>query len=413
MSSKKYYLLDTFEGIPLEQISTAEFNIGVAHMNRKYDSGDKTYLDVKEKFKKWENCKVIRGKVPDTLDQVDSKKFSYVSIDMNVTAAEIAAAEFLWPKMVPGAIMLLDDYGWESHIQQKIAFDEFALRHGIQILSLPTGKAILMKPYVNEKEKGHTMKAVILAGGLGTRISEETHLRPKPMIEIGGKPILWHVMKIYSSHGINDFIICCGYKGYIIKEYFANYFLHMSDVTFDMKDNTIKVHEKNAEPWRVTLIDTGENTQTGGRLKRIKPYIEDQESFCFTYGDGLSDVNIGELVDFHKSHGKLATVTAVQPPGRYGALNISDKSLVTSFSEKPRGDGGSINGGFFVISPKAIDYIEGDSTPWEQKPLEKLANESQLHAYFHYGFWQPMDTLREKNMLEELWQQGSAPWKTW
>jgi glucose-1-phosphate cytidylyltransferase len=257
------------------------------------------------------------------------------------------------------------------------------------------------------------MKAVILAGGLGTRISEETHLRPKPMIEIGGKPILWHVMKIYSSHGINDFIICCGYKGYIIKEYFANYFLHMSDVTFDMKDNTIKVHEKNAEPWRVTLIDTGENTQTGGRLKRIKPYIEDQESFCFTYGDGLSDVNIGELVDFHKSHGKLATVTAVQPPGRYGALNISDKSLVTSFSEKPRGDGGSINGGFFVISPKAIDYIEGDSTPWEQKPLEKLANESQLHAYFHYGFWQPMDTLREKNMLEELWQQGSAPWKTW
>jgi glucose-1-phosphate cytidylyltransferase len=257
------------------------------------------------------------------------------------------------------------------------------------------------------------MKAVILAGGLGTRISEETHLRPKPMIEIGGKPILWHVMKIYSSHGINDFIICCGYKGYIIKEYFANYFLHMSDVTFDMKDNTIKVHEKNAEPWRVTLIDTGENTQTGGRLKRIKPYIEDQESFCFTYGDGLSDVNIGELVDFHKSHGKLATVTAVQPPGRYGALNISDKSLVTSFSEKPRGDGGSINGGFFVISPKAIDYIEGDSTPWEQKPLEKLANESQLHAYFHDGFWQPMDTLREKNMLEELWQQGSAPWKTW
>ncbi len=257
------------------------------------------------------------------------------------------------------------------------------------------------------------MKAVILAGGLGTRISEETHLRPKPMIEIGGKPILWHVMKIYSSHGINDFIICCGYKGYIIKEYFANYFLHMSDVTFDMKDNTLKVHEKNAEPWRVTLIDTGENTQTGGRLKRIKPYIEDQESFCFTYGDGLSDVNIGELVDFHKSHGKLATVTAVQPPGRYGALNISDKSLVTSFSEKPRGDGGSINGGFFVISPKAIDYIEGDSTPWEQKPLEKLANESQLHAYFHDGFWQPMDTLREKNMLEELWQQGSAPWKTW
>jgi len=257
------------------------------------------------------------------------------------------------------------------------------------------------------------MKAVILAGGLGTRISEETHLRPKPMIEIGGKPILWHIMKIYSSHEINDFIICCGYKGYMIKEYFANYFLHMSDVTFDMKDNTLNVLQKNVEPWRVTLVDTGENTQTGGRLKRIKPFIEEQESFCFTYGDGLADVNISKLIAFHKSHGKLATVTAVQPPGRYGALNISDKSLVTSFSEKPRGDGGSINGGFFVISPKTIDYIEGDSTPWEQKPLEKLANESQLHAYFHDGFWQPMDTLREKNMLEELWQQGSAPWKSW
>jgi glucose-1-phosphate cytidylyltransferase len=257
------------------------------------------------------------------------------------------------------------------------------------------------------------MKAVILAGGLGTRISEETYLRPKPMIEIGGKPILWHVMKIYSSHGINDFVICCGYKGYLIKEYFANYFLHMSDVTFDMKDNTLKVHEKNAEPWRVTLIDTGESTQTGGRLKRVQPYLENQESFCFTYGDGLSNVNIKDLISFHNSHGNLATVTAVQPPGRYGALNISNKTKVTSFSEKPRGDGGSINGGFFVLSPKVLDYIESDSTAWEQKPLERLAAEGQLQAFFHDGFWQPMDTLREKNMLEELWQQGIAPWKTW
>jgi glucose-1-phosphate cytidylyltransferase len=257
------------------------------------------------------------------------------------------------------------------------------------------------------------MKAVILAGGLGTRISEETHLRPKPMIEIGGKPILWHVMKIFSSHGINDFVICCGYKGYLIKEYFANYFLHMSNVTFDMKDNTFKVHEIYAEPWCVSLIDTGENTQTGGRLKRVQPYLENEDSFCFTYGDGLSNVNITELISFHKSHGDLATVTAVQPPGRYGALNISNKTLVTSFSEKPRGDGGSINGGFFVLSPQVLEYIDNDSSAWEQKPLEKLATEGQLHAFFHNGFWQPMDTLREKNMLEELWQKGIAPWKTW
>ncbi len=257
------------------------------------------------------------------------------------------------------------------------------------------------------------MKAVILAGGLGTRISEETHLRPKPMIEIGGKPILWHVMKIYSSHGINDFVICCGYKGYLIKEYFANYFLHMSDVSFDMKDNTLKVHEKKVEPWHVTLIDTGEKTQTGGRLKRVKAYLENEESFCFTYGDGLSNVDITGLIDFHHAHGRLATVTAVQPPGRYGALNISNKTQVTSFSEKPRGDGGSINGGFFVLSPEVLNYIDSDSTSWEQKPLEKLASEGQLQAYFHDGFWQPMDTLREKNMLEELWQEGAAPWKTW
>jgi glucose-1-phosphate cytidylyltransferase len=257
------------------------------------------------------------------------------------------------------------------------------------------------------------MKAVILAGGLGTRISEETHLKPKPMIEIGGKPILWHVMKIYSSYGINDFIICCGYKGYVIKEYFANYFLHMSDITFDMKDNTIKVHEKNAEPWLVTLVDTGENTQTGGRLKRIYSYLNKEENFCFTYGDGLSNVNIQSLVTFHNSHGRLATVTAVKPPGRYGALNISGKNQVKSFIEKPRGDGGSINGGFFVLSPKVIEYIDGDNTPWEQEPLEKLAAEEQLHAYFHDDFWQPMDTLREKNMLEALWLKGEAPWKNW
>jgi len=256
------------------------------------------------------------------------------------------------------------------------------------------------------------MKAVILAGGLGTRISEETHLRPKPMIEIGGRPILWHVMKIYSSHGINDFIICCGYKGYLIKEYFANYFLHMSDVTFDIPANTVHVHEHKAEPWRVTLVDTGDSTQTGGRLKRVSSYLSEDEAFCFTYGDGVSDVNITALIDFHKSGQCLATVTAVQPPGRYGALELIGNK-VEGFLEKPKGDGGYINGGFFVLSPKVLDYIEGDTTPWEQAPLTNLAKEGELQSYRHDGFWQPMDTLREKNILESLWDQKSAPWKTW
>lgn len=257
------------------------------------------------------------------------------------------------------------------------------------------------------------MKAVILAGGLGTRISEETHLKPKPMIEIGGKPILWHVMKIYSSHGINDFIICCGYKGYLIKEYFANYFLHMSDVTFDMQDNSVCIHEQKAEPWRVTLVDTGEATQTGGRLKRVESYLLGEEAFCFTYGDGLSDVNISGLLRFHMGHGRLATVTAVQPPGRYGALEVTSDSQVRGFSEKPRGDGGSINGGFFVLSPRVLDYIEGDEAYWERAPLERLAIDGQLMAFAHDGFWQPMDTLRERNLLEALWREEAAPWKTW
>jgi len=256
------------------------------------------------------------------------------------------------------------------------------------------------------------MKAVILAGGLGTRISEETHLKPKPMIEIGGKPILWHIMKMYSAHGINDFIICCGYKGYVIKEYFANYFLHMSDVTFDMSINKMEVHEQKAEPWRVTLVDTGEDTLTGGRLKRVKPYLEKEESFCFTYGDGVSDVNITGLIDFHQTHGCLATVTAVQPPGRYGALSLKGNK-VEGFIEKPRGDGGLINGGFFVLSPKCLDLIKSDQTSWEGEPLSQLAAENELMAFQHQGFWQPMDTLREKNSLEELWSNGSAPWKIW
>lgn len=256
------------------------------------------------------------------------------------------------------------------------------------------------------------MKAVILAGGVGTRISEETHLRPKPMIEIGGKPILWHLMKIYSSHGINDFIVCCGYKGYIIKEYFANYFLHMSDVTFDMTNNKMKVHQQNAEPWTVTLVDTGEDTQTGGRLKRVASYLKNEKAFCFTYGDGLANVDITKLIRFHKNHGKLATVTAVQPPGRYGALN-RDNDLVTGFVEKPKGDGGWINGGFFVLSPKCIDFIDSDDTAWEQKPLKDIAIKGELIAYEHKDFWQPMDTLREKNLLEELWDSGKAPWKIW
>ncbi|QNI95412.1 glucose-1-phosphate cytidylyltransferase [Synechococcus sp. A15-127] len=256
------------------------------------------------------------------------------------------------------------------------------------------------------------MKAVILAGGFGTRISEETHLKPKPMIEVGGRPILWHILKLYSNHGITEFVICCGYKGYVIKEYFANYFLHMSDVTFDMQLNKMEVHHKKAEPWRVTLVDTGENTQTGGRLKRVMNHIQCDDAFCFTYGDGLSDIDISAEIKFHNEHGKLATVMAVHPPGRYGALQCSDMK-VTGFTEKPRGDGGLINGGFFVLSPKVLDLISGDSTIWEDNPLSELANMGELMAFEHTGFWQPMDTLREKIVLEELWKSGNAPWKTW
>ena len=256
------------------------------------------------------------------------------------------------------------------------------------------------------------MKVVILAGGLGTRISEETHLKPKPMIEIGGRPILWHIMKLYSAHGVNDFIICCGYKGYVIKEYFANYFLHMSDVTFDMTNNTMAVHQQNAEPWKVTLVDTGDDTLTGGRLKRVTDYIKDEEAFCFTYGDGVSDVDIGATIRFHQQHAKLATVTAVQPPGRYGALERSGDQ-VTGFVEKPRGDGGLINGGFFVLSPKCLDLIDGDQRSWEGGPLTQLAEMNQMMAFEHRGFWQPMDTLRDKNLLEDLWDSGKAPWKIW
>ena len=256
------------------------------------------------------------------------------------------------------------------------------------------------------------MKVVILAGGLGTRISEETHLRPKPMIEIGGKPILWHIMKIYSVHGVNDFIICCGYKGYMIKEYFANYFLHMSDVTFDIASNEMKVHRRSAEPWRVTLVDTGDTTMTGGRLKRVAEYLKNEDCFCFTYGDGLSDVDIRSSIAFHRRHGKLATVTAVEPPGRYGALERSGDQVV-AFVEKPRGDGGLINGGFFVLSPKCIDLIDGDATPWESAPMQKLTTMGEMMSFEHRGFWQPMDTLREKNLLEDLWASGRAPWKQW
>jgi glucose-1-phosphate cytidylyltransferase len=256
------------------------------------------------------------------------------------------------------------------------------------------------------------MKAVILAGGLGTRISEETHLKPKPMIEIGGKPILWHIMKLYSAHGVNDFVICCGYKGYIIKEYFANYFLHMSDVTFDMANNNMEVHQRHAEPWRVTLVDTGEETMTGGRLRRVAEYVRHEEAFCFTYGDGVADVDISAAIAFHRSHQKLATVTAVQPPGRYGALAIvGDK--VQGFTEKPRGDGGLINGGFFILSPGCLNRITNDATSWELEPLTGLAADGELMAFEHDGFWQPMDTLREKNLLEDLWQTGKAPWKVW
>jgi glucose-1-phosphate cytidylyltransferase len=256
------------------------------------------------------------------------------------------------------------------------------------------------------------MKAIILAGGLGTRLAEETQVRPKPMIEIGGRPILWHVMKVYSAHGINDFIICLGYKGYMIKEYFANYFLHMSDVTLDMKQNSMEVHQKHAEPWRVTLVDTGDSTMTGGRLKRVAPYLGN-EDFCLTYGDGVGDVNITELVSFHKKQATLATVTATQPPGRYGSLVLAEGERVSRFQEKPQGDGGWINGGFFVLSPKVIPYIAGDETLWEKEPMERLASEKQLSAYLHRGFWQPMDTLRDKNHLEDLWATGKAPWKVW
>lgn len=256
------------------------------------------------------------------------------------------------------------------------------------------------------------MKAVILAGGLGTRLSEETHLKPKPMVEIGGRPILWHIMKIYSAHGVNDFIVCCGYKGYVIKEYFANYFLHMSDVTFDMEENRMEVHQRHVEPWRVTLVDTGENSMTGGRLKRVSQYLEGEEAFCFTYGDGVADIDISAEIAFHRRHGKLATVTAVQPPGRYGAL-LLDGEEVAGFSEKPRGDGGMINGGFFVLSASCLDLIEGDQTSWEGEPLARLAAAGELMAFQHRGFWLPMDTLRDKLQLEQLWQSGRAPWKVW
>lgn len=256
------------------------------------------------------------------------------------------------------------------------------------------------------------MKAVILAGGLGTRISEETSIKPKPMVEIGGRPILWHILKIFSSHGINEFVVCCGYKGYVIKEYFANYFLHMSDVTFHMRTNSMEVHFKNVEPWEVTLVDTGERTMTGGRLKRVRDYVNN-EAFCFTYGDGVADVDITALIAQHKLHGRLGTVTAVQPPGRYGALKFGENNAISGFQEKPQGDGGWINGGFFVLEPEVIDLIEGDATIWEQQPLRSLAEDGQLTTYRHSGFWQPMDTLRDRNHLEDLWSNSNAPWKIW
>jgi glucose-1-phosphate cytidylyltransferase len=254
------------------------------------------------------------------------------------------------------------------------------------------------------------MKAVLLAGGLGTRISEESVIRPKPMIEIGGKPILWHIMKMYSAHGINDFIVCCGYKGYMIKEYFANYFLHMSDVTIDLANNAVAVHQQKAEPWKITLVDTGDLTQTGGRIKRIAEHLDGD--FCLTYGDGVGSVNITELIAFHQAHGKLASMTAVQPPGRFGALKIQGTS-VASFQEKPSGDGNWINGGFFVLKPACLQLLEGDDTVWEREPLESLAKSGEMQAFFHRGFWQPMDTLRDKNYLEDLWSKGNAPWKAW
>jgi glucose-1-phosphate cytidylyltransferase len=257
-----------------------------------------------------------------------------------------------------------------------------------------------------------TSKAVILAGGFGTRISEEAHLKPKPMVEIGGRPILWHIMKIYSAHGVRDFVICCGYKGYLIKEYFANYFLHMSDVTIDMDQNKMKIHQRFAEPWRVTLVDTGENTQTGGRLRRVRNYLDPDSAFFFTYGDGLADIDIGAQMSFHRAHGRLATVMAVNPPGRFGVLT-RDGDRVVSFTEKSIEKGGEVNGGFFILSPKVLDYIGDDQTSWEEGPLSRLAREGELIAYHHKGFWQPMDTMREKNQLEDLWISGRAPWKTW
>ena len=257
------------------------------------------------------------------------------------------------------------------------------------------------------------MKAVILAGGLGTRISEETMLRPKPMIEIGGKPLLWHIMKMYSAHGVNDFVICCGYRGYVIKEYFANYFLHMSDVTFDLQRNSMEVHQRNAEPWRVTLVDTGDSTMTGGRIRRVADYVKDDEAFCLTYGDGVSDVDLTALLAFHRAHGLMATITATYPLGRFGTLELRADERVASFKEKPKGDGGMINGGFFVLSPRVIDLIDGDETTWEREPLERLAEQGELKAYRHEGFWQCMDTLRDKALLDDLWASGRAPWKVW
>ena len=257
------------------------------------------------------------------------------------------------------------------------------------------------------------MKAVILAGGLGTRMTEETVNTPKPMLQIGGKPILWHIMKMYSYHGVNEFIICCGYKGYLIKEYFANYYLHMSDITFNIQENKMEVHSERAEPWHVTLVDTGEETMTGGRLKRLKNYLKDQESFCFTYGDGIGNVDIKKVIKFHNDNKKIATITTVLPVGRFGAVVTNEDNIVTQFIEKPRGDGGRVNGGFFILSPKVLDYIEGDQTIWERAPMEKLAKEGQMVAFEHQGFWQSMDTLRDKIYLEELWASGKAPWKIW
>ena len=256
------------------------------------------------------------------------------------------------------------------------------------------------------------MKAVILAGGYGTRLSEETHSRPKPMVEVGGRPMLWHIMKMYSAHGVNDFVVCCGYRGYVIKEYFSNYSLHMSDITFDLEQNTVQVHKERTEPWRVTLVDTGEDTLTGGRLKRVADYLEEESEFCMTYGDGLSDVDISATIAFHRQHERLATITAVKPPGRFGALELADQK-VTGFMEKPTGDQGLINGGFFVLDPRCLDLIEGDGTRWEDQPLTSIAADDQLRAYEHQGFWQPMDTVRERNLLEDLWASGDAPWKTW